>query len=120
MLRRVRVEDAAAGVTPAQFSALSVLVFAGPRTVTALAAAEQVALPTISRLVATLEGAGLVERRANPGDRRSVVLHATPRGERLLVDGRRRRVARLAAELEPLGDDDLRILARAAELLLRS
>jgi len=119
LLRRVRVEDAAAGVTPAQLSALSVLVFGGPRTVSALAEAEQVALPTISRLVGTLERARLVERRPNREDGRSVILHATAGGERLLREGRRRRVARLAAELEGLPDDDLRALARAGELLLR-
>src|ERR671916_1978945 len=119
LLRRVRVEDAAAGVTPAQLSALSVLVFGGPRTMSALAEAEQVALPTISRLVATLERAGLVVRRPNPGDRRSVIVHAAPEGERRLREGRRRRVARLATELDGLPEPDLRALARAADVLLR-
>ena len=82
LLRRVRVEDAASGVTPAQLSALSVLVFGGPRSVTALADAEQVAVPTISRLVATLEAAGLVcrERRG-----RNVIVRRTPRGTALLA-----------------------------------
>ena len=94
------------------------LVFGGPRTVSALADAEQVALPTISRLVATLERAGLVERRAHPDDGRSVVVHATARGERLLAEGRHRRVARLATEIEGLSEADLRALERAAELLL--
>ena len=101
LLRRVRVEDARAGVTPAQLSALSVLVFGGPCTVTALARAEQVAVPTISRLVATLVAAGLVERVASARDGRSVVLHPTAAGRAMLVEGRRRRVARLAAELDP-------------------
>ena len=118
LLRRVRVEDAASGATPAQLSALSVLVFGGPRTMSALADAEQVALPTMSRLVATLERNHLVDRRPNPGDGRSVVVHATARGERLLREGRARRVARLARELDGLPEADLRALARAADVLL--
>ena len=44
-LRHVRREDPATGVSAARLSALSVLVFAGPRTLGELAAAEQVAGP---------------------------------------------------------------------------
>jgi DNA-binding MarR family transcriptional regulator len=119
LLRRVRAEDAATGVTPAQLSALSVLVFGGPRTVSALAEAEQVALPTISRLVGTLERDGLVRRRRSDDDRRAVIVTPTRRAQRLLREGRRRRVQRLAGELERLPDRDLRTLARAAEILAR-
>jgi DNA-binding MarR family transcriptional regulator len=52
LLRRVRQQDTASGVGPAQLSALSVLVFAGPKTLGDLAAAEQVKPPTMSRVVA--------------------------------------------------------------------
>src|SRR6202041_2645959 len=42
LLRYVRLEDAASGITSAQLSVLSVLVFGGPQTLGSLAAAEQV------------------------------------------------------------------------------
>jgi DNA-binding MarR family transcriptional regulator len=119
LLRGVRREDAASGVTPAQLSLLSVLVFGGPQNVSALAAAEQVTLPTISRLVGSLESSGLVERTADARDRRSVTVTATPAGHSLLQEGRRRRVRRLAAELSDLSERDLVTLERAAEILLR-
>ncbi len=51
LLRRLRTEDVAAGLTAPRLSALSVLVFGGPRSIGELAAAEQVRPPTISRLV---------------------------------------------------------------------
>jgi len=38
--------------------------------------------PTLTRIVDLLVGKNLVERRANPTDRRSFVVHLTPAGER--------------------------------------
>ena len=61
LLRRVRKQDEASGVGPAQLSALSVLVFAGPKTFGELAAAEQVKPPTMSRIVAGLSAAVLLK-----------------------------------------------------------
>ena len=54
LLRLVRRRDAETGLSPARLSALSVLVFGGPRTVGDLAADEQVRSPTMSRLVAEM------------------------------------------------------------------
>src|SRR4030081_1820391 len=70
LLRRLRVRDRESGVGPAQLSALSVLVFGGPRSLSELADAEQVRPPTMSRIVAGLERAGLVRRRATEDGRR--------------------------------------------------
>ncbi|MBW3537268.1 MAG: MarR family transcriptional regulator [Actinobacteria bacterium] len=61
LVRRLRRADESLGITPARLSALSVLVFGGPCTLTELAAAEQVAGPTMSRIVAALEEAPFVE-----------------------------------------------------------
>src|SRR5919108_2102253 len=84
VLRAVRAADKEAPIGPAQLSALSVLVYGGPRTVGALAAAEQVRSPTMSGIVAALERRGLVRREPHGRDRRSSVLHATRRGRALL------------------------------------
>ena len=117
LVRRLRRADESLGVTPSRLSALSVLVFGGPRTLTDLAAAEQVSGPTMSRLVAALEAEGLVRRSAVPADRRASLLEATPAGKRLMHRGRLQRVARLSAELARLGRDDLRTLHSAVQIL---
>src|SRR5580700_12003781 len=70
LLRRVRQQDAASGVGPAQLSALSVLVFAGPKTLGELAAAEQVKPPTMSRVVAGLKRSHLIEITRDSRDAR--------------------------------------------------
>jgi DNA-binding MarR family transcriptional regulator len=114
LLRRVRRRDAALGVGPAALSALSVLVFGGPRSLSRLATAEQVRLPTMSRIVAGLERAGLARRAPDPRDRRASVIHATSRGRATLHRGRRRRVAALADLLAPLGPRRLDLLEQAA------
>lgn len=119
MLRRIRKEDERTGVTPGRLSALSVLVFAGPMRLTDLARAEQVAPPTMTRIVAGLEAQGLLRRRSVREDARVVRLEATPRGIKVMHDGRRRRVRRLAAALEALAPADLDTLARAAGIIER-
>jgi DNA-binding MarR family transcriptional regulator len=117
LLRRVRVEDTAMGLTPPRASALSVIVFGGPLTLGDLAAAEQVRPPTVSRLVRDLERSGLVVVRTDPRDGRVRVVEATPGGKMLLMNGRARRVARLAEAVAALSAADRRTLARAAEIL---
>jgi DNA-binding MarR family transcriptional regulator len=117
LLRRLRREDDASGLPAPQLSALSVIVFGGPVTLGALAAAEQVRPPTITRLVAALEKDGLVERVRDPVDGRVVRVKATARGTRLLHDGRRRRVASLAASLRQLPASDRAALSRALPVL---
>jgi DNA-binding MarR family transcriptional regulator len=117
LLRRVRQEDARTGVTPGRLSALSVLVFGGPMRLTDLARIEQVKPPTMTRIVAGLEARGLVRRHAVAEDARAVRLEATPRGTKVMHEGRRRRVERLSRSLETLAAGDLQILARAAALM---
>src|SRR5829696_10222779 len=72
LLRRLRREDDASGLPAPQLSAMSVIVFGGPITLGALASAEQVRPPTITKLVAALEEHGLVERETDPEDRRVI------------------------------------------------
>jgi DNA-binding MarR family transcriptional regulator len=119
LLRRLRKHDRLAGLSPARLSALSVLVFAGPVKLGDLAAAEQVSAPTMSRMVTGLEAAGLVTRRADAHDKRVTWVRATAKGERLLQEGRRRRVSRLARSMRGLEDDELGVLHRATAILER-
>lgn len=118
LLRRLRLEDRRTGVGPAQLSALSVLVFAGPRSLGELAEAEGVRPPTMSRVVAGLRGAGLVRAEAVAGDRRKLSLVPTRRGQRVMQEGRRRRVQRLARTLSGMPAAVVRRLGDAAETIL--
>ena len=117
LLRQVRREDPATGLSAARLSALSVVVYGDQPTVGEIATAEQVAPATASRLVKALTDEGLVEAVTDPNDRRSYRIRATPAGERVLREGRRRRVAHLTALLEDLPARDLASLDAAAAVL---
>jgi DNA-binding MarR family transcriptional regulator len=119
VLRAARAEDAAAGLTPERLSLLSVLVYGGPATLGALAAAEQVTPPAITRSVSALVQDGLVRREPVAGDRRAVLVRATPAGRRLVEAGRRRRVRRIAALLGGLSPAELAALDRGLQALAR-
>lgn len=119
LLRRVRRADDATGLSAARLSALSVVVFAGPIRISALASAEQVRTPTITPMVAALERAGLVTRESDASDARAALLRATPKGARVMAEGRARRVALLAAELDALSASDRAALAQAVGILER-
>ena len=119
LLRRVRKQDATMAQAPARLSALSVLVFAGAMTIGELASAEQVKPPTMSRIVAGLERARLVKRVRDAMDGRRVQLLATPKGAKLMRQGRRRRITYLASQLKMLTRDEMAILDESAGILQR-
>lgn len=119
LLRGLRTVDRQSGLSAARLSALSVVVFAGPVTIGALADAEQVSSPTMTRLVVGMEKDGLVRRTSDTRDRRVVWLHATPRGARILKAARRRRVEALARAVGRLGAADRALLGRAADVIER-
>jgi DNA-binding MarR family transcriptional regulator len=120
LLRWLRREDAATGLSAPRLSALSVIVFGGgPVALGQLAAAEQVRAPTMTRLVNGLEADGLVTRQPDPKDARVTRIRATARGRALLEGGRTRRVEALARSLASLSAADRAALARAAALIER-
>ena len=116
LLRRLRVRDRESGIGPAQLSALSVLVFGGPRSLGELADAEQVRPPTMSRIVSGLQREGLVKSEATEDGRR-VRLLATPKGTKILWEGRKRRAESLANALALLGETERGRLSELAGLL---
>jgi len=119
LLRRLRIEDAASGLSAPRLSALSVIVFAGPLSIGELATAEQVSAPTISRLVKDLEAQGLVTREITAADGRVHRVRATNEGRKLLEEGRKRRVSALRSDLAELSALEREVLSRAARLLER-
>lgn len=117
LLRRVRVVDEEMGITPARASALSVLVFGGPRTMTELAQAERVTTATMSRLVTAMESEALVRREPHEADARAMRLHATPKARRILERGRARREQVLEELFAPLPPRDRKTVSCAAAII---
>ena len=119
LLRWVSREDPPAGVSPARLSALSVLVFAGPQRIRELALMERVKVPTMSRLVAAMEGEGLVRRERHGTDGRVVVLHATAKGKRILDRALELRLALLESLLSKATAREIATVREAAEIVDR-
>ena len=119
LLRAARAVDAESGLSPARLSAMSVLVFGGPRTVGRLAEVEGVRSPSMTQLVNGLEADGLVRRRAVQEDGRRVVVDATPAGRRLLHKAQGRRLDVLVDLLATADDTELGLLDQAAAVLDR-
>ena len=118
LLRRLRRQDEASGLSGPQASALSVLVFGGPMNLGALAAAEQVRPPTMSRLVREMEAFGLVQRRPDPRDRRGVILEPTEKGRAMFDRARERRLSALSGAIASLPAEDQALMDRAAALMM--
>ena len=121
LLRRVRGSDASAmGISPARASALSVLVFGGPRSLTELAAAEQVTSATMSKLVTAMEAEGLLRRYPDVNDARSIRIEATAKARRILERGRSRRLELLERLLRDATGAEIDAVCIAAEVLERA
>jgi DNA-binding MarR family transcriptional regulator len=121
LLRHVRAVDGESGLSPARLSALSVLVFGGPRTIGELARAEGVRSPTMTALVNQLEDEGLVRRtKGGATDLRQVVVESTPVGVRLMKQAQQRRLDVLDELLSGTSDAEVRLLDRSAALIERA
>src|SRR3989449_4630267 len=94
LLRRLRVEDRALGLTGPRASALSVIVFRGPIAMGALAEAEQVRRPTITRLVDGFERRGVGRRVGHAEGGRVELVEATAAGAGAPHKGSSRRLGR--------------------------
>ncbi|MCG8407192.1 MAG: MarR family transcriptional regulator [Phycisphaerales bacterium] len=117
LLRRLRRVDEASGLSAPKLSALSVVVFAGPIRLGDLAAAEQIRPPSMTRIVQQLESQGVVRREPDPGDGRATRIAATPKGHRLLKQGRGRRVNLLVEWLGGLDTADIHKLEKGLVVL---
>jgi DNA-binding MarR family transcriptional regulator len=120
--RRLRPTEAgeAAGLTPARVSALLNVDRNGPLRLAQLAAAEGINPTMLSRMVADLVDAGLMQRSSDPDDRRSAWVSVTRAGRRLAERMRRQRTAAVEAalaELEPSQRDALERALPALEVL---
>jgi DNA-binding MarR family transcriptional regulator len=111
--RRLR-QESLAGLSPAQASALGAVNRLGSPTLGELASIEQVQPPTMTRLVASLQDAGMVTRITDATDRRSARVRITPAGTRALERIRTLKNAFLTRRLSDLTADEQ---AQAIELV---
>lgn len=119
LARRMRSERADTRLTLTQLAALATLERHGPLTPRELAAAERVTPPSMTRIAAGLQAAGLATRTDHPSDGRQVLLAVSAAGVALLREDRRRRDAWLAQRLRELDQADRDVLRHAAEVLDR-
>jgi DNA-binding MarR family transcriptional regulator len=119
LLRNLRKEDDASGLSAPRLSALSVVVFGGPLSLGELARAEQVRPPTMTRIVTGLARDRLVVRKGDLRDRRLTLIEATDKGRKILAAGRARRVEKLAMAVETLDKRHIAELKRGAEAMER-
>ena len=89
--RRLRTTAADEGLTATQSGVLATLVREGPMRPGDLAAAEAINPTMLSRVLAHLEGEGLVDRTPHPDDARCTTANATAAGADLLTRLRARR-----------------------------
>jgi DNA-binding MarR family transcriptional regulator len=115
--RELRREIHSLGVTGGQVSLLVQIEHAPGIGVRELAARERMSVPGMSKFVARLEEAGLIERREVGGDKRRVGLHVTAAGLRVLRSVKSKRTAWLASRLRTLDDEQLEALDAAVEPL---
>jgi DNA-binding MarR family transcriptional regulator len=118
MARRLR-QEAGALLSPSQTAALATIERHGPLTPSELAERERVQRPTVTRVLARLEEAGLVDRAADPQDRRSSLVSISEGGRVLLESARARKDAFLARRIDALEPTDREALERAAAILER-
>jgi DNA-binding MarR family transcriptional regulator len=116
LARRLR-QQADAGLTPSQLSALAVIDLYGPLTLGSLAEHERVAPPSVTKVVNKLEADGLVLRTTDLSDRRITWVTTSAQGAELVAESRRRKTAWLAARIGLLDDDALCRLAAALDVL---
>jgi DNA-binding MarR family transcriptional regulator len=114
--RRLR-QEAGTDLSPTLSAALATIARHGPLTPSELAERERIQRPTATRLLARLEGPGLVLRTDDPTDRRSTLVAVSPAGLALLAEVRTRKDAYLARRLRALSAEDRATLRRATDIL---
>ncbi|MHB8335318.1 MAG: MarR family winged helix-turn-helix transcriptional regulator [Acidimicrobiales bacterium] len=116
LMRTIR-QHAAAGLTPSQLSALVTVDERGPLRISALATQESLGAPAATRVVASLEEAGLVTRSSDPDDKRASLIALTKVGGETLKTLRKERATGLGAQLDALSESERRLLERALPVL---
>ncbi len=116
--RRLR-QQAGTALTPSTSAALATVDRHGPLTPSELATRERVTRPTATRLIARLEEDGIIDRAADPLDRRSSLVSISAEGRTLLDASRTAKDAYLDHRLRALSTAERATLNEAAAILER-
>lgn len=104
-------------LTYQQYNVLRMIDTLGAQPQAEVARQLLVTAPVVTRLAATLVEAGLVERQADPSDRRAVLMTLTPKGRRRARAMRRDLLAAARELLEPIPASRRRAVAAALDEL---
>lgn len=118
LARQLRQQDEGA-LTPTMRAVLGTISREAPLTLGELASIEQVAPPTITKVVGKLEDAGLVEREIDVADRRICRVLLSDGGRRWMDEDRTRRRRWLAERIDGLNADEVDHLVAAVDIIER-
>jgi DNA-binding MarR family transcriptional regulator len=117
---RLRAERDRGAPSALVLSVLSRLYRGGTQTPTALAEGERIHPQSLTRILASLDRDGLIERKRHPDDGRQVLVEITARGlETLRAYGDRQRRWLASAMAGTLTETERELLGIAAKLMMR-
>ncbi|MFT4125350.1 MAG: MarR family transcriptional regulator [Gordonia sp. (in: high G+C Gram-positive bacteria)] len=119
MARRLRLRRDHELVSLTQLSALNTLYHDGPMSPSALATAERVKPPSMTRVIASLADLGLVKRDPHPTDGRQAIVTLSPAGIRVITGEMAAREAWLDGRLAELTPTERATLSAAVPILER-
>jgi DNA-binding MarR family transcriptional regulator len=117
LARQFNASSTGEGLTPTQASVLGLLAGRGPLSLAELTALEGLNPTMLSRVVGKLADAGLIERRADPADLRTVLAEITPAGRAVHERMKEQRAAVVSACALRLSTAQVNNLVRALPAL---
>jgi DNA-binding MarR family transcriptional regulator len=118
--RRLRYQTLGDGdLSATELAVLGRVGRCGPMAPSALARAEHVKPPSMTKVIESLEERGLVRRDPHPTDRRQCLISRTSEGEAFVEETRRRRTEWLARQMSELSADERALLLAAGPVLDR-
>lgn len=105
------------GLTPTQASTLNVISRRGPISLSELARVERLNPTMLSRVIAKLDGAGLIARTPHPEDQRSAVVGVTDHGQATAERIRDNRTKEVAHAAGALNAEQQRLITEAVPAL---
>lgn len=118
--RRLRYQTLGDGdLSATELAVLGRIGRCGPMAPSALARAEHVRPPSMTKVIEGLESRGLVRRDPHPTDGRQCLISRTDAGEAFAAETRRRRTAWLDRQMAELSEQERAALLAVAPLLDR-
>lgn len=120
LARRLRQQVAGHDApTPTEMAVLGRVGRCGPMTPSQLARAEHVQPPSMTKIIESLEGQGLLRRQPHPTDGRQYLVVRTQAAEALISASRQMRSQWLVSHIDRLSVADRQAVTAAAAVLAR-